>query len=178
MIPEVSLGTAGKPLFRWALKRLPTFIFTKYYNARNLQDDIKIRLHSARLKFAEMAGKRQVPQFQVELEAFNMSPYLDIDVQGVRSYLMGCTDEGLLDIFAQLDDWGGFDVLRGQSSPFHLTYWLNEYQTAVVSACVKLGLSMQLDVILWAESRVGVIRPFKCLKISNPHGEQTDLPAI
>jgi hypothetical protein len=166
MTPEVHWGTVAKPLGRWVLKHLPTFVFAKYYNRRDLEEDIKIRLRSARLETVKVARKLQVPYFEAELEAFNMSPYLDVHVRGVRSHLLAW-GEVAPEPFAELDDWAGFDLPRGSSHLFHLTYWLNEYQMAIVSTYLKERLSMRLYVMLCAESRVGLIFPFKHLDIGN-----------
>ena len=173
MTPEVSWGTIAKPLGRWALRHLPTFIFAKYYSARDLEDDIKIRLRSARLKTVKVARQLQVPYFEAELEAFNMSPHLDVHVRGVGSSLLACTEGGAEEVFAELDDWKNFDLLREASRVIHLNYWLNEHQAAVVSTYVKEGLSMRLYVVLRGESRIGAIHPFKFLDISSACGQQT-----
>ncbi len=95
-----------------------------------------------------------------------MSPHLDVDVAGVRSWLSACDEAGLGQMFAELDDWGGFKLPRGASRPFHLTYWLNEYQHAIVSNYVAEGWAMDLFVSLRAASRLGPVRPDKILHIS------------
>ncbi len=169
MPPEVSWGTVAKPLGGWLLRHLPTFIFAKYYTARDLEEDIKIRLLSARLETVKLARKLQVPYFWAELEAFNMSPHLDVQVRGVGSRLLARAEQAEAG-FAAVDDWRGFDLPRGESRPFHVRYWLNEYQMAVVSTYVKEGLSMQLYLILWVESRVGRIKRFKILDINTRRG--------
>ncbi len=170
MTPEVLWGTVGKPLGGWLLRHLPTFIFARYYSRLDLQEDLKIRLRSARLETVKLARELQVPHFEAELEAFNMSPHLDVHVRGVGSRLMAFAERGA-EVFARLDDWSGFDLPRGDSRPFHLTYWLNEYQMALVSTYVRERLSMQLYVVLRVESRVGPIRPFKNVDIPTPRGQ-------
>jgi hypothetical protein len=95
-----------------------------------------------------------------------MSAYLDVNVTGVLTDL-SAYGEKALETFASLDDWVGFDLPRGTSQPFHVTYWLNEYQTAIVSTCVNEHLALQLKVMLWAESRIGMVRPSKLLDIRN-----------
>jgi hypothetical protein len=146
---------------------LPTFIFRKYYPAQQLQDEIKIRLRSARLVTAKLLGGLQVPYFELELEAFNMSPYLDLNVTGLLSSLAACR-EPAAETFAECDHWGGFNLPCGTSRPFHIRYWLNEYQDAVVSTYVRERWALQLFVVLWAESRIGMVRSFKTLVIKNP----------
>jgi hypothetical protein len=162
----VSWQAVAKPIGGWMLRRLPTFIFRKYYPPRQLENDVKIRLRSARFETVKLIRGLQAPYFMVELEAFNMSPYLDVDVRGVVTHLMAYGEEAM-EIFADLDDWVGFDLPRSTSRPFHVTYRLNEYQTAIVSTYAKEHLALELYVMLWAESRVGVIRPFKLLDIKN-----------
>jgi hypothetical protein len=151
----------------WLFRRLPTFIFRKYYPPAQLENDVKIRLRSARFENVKLVRGLQAPYFEVELEAFNMSPYLDADLRGVLTHL-GAYGEVGAEAFADLDDWVGFDLPRGTSRPFHVIFWLNEYQNAIVSTYVKEHLTLQLSVMLRAESRVGVIRPFKLLDIRNP----------
>jgi hypothetical protein len=177
MTPEVPWGTAAKPLLGWAFKHLPTFIFKKFYNLRNLKDDIKIRLAFAALETAKLAGKLRVPCFRVGLEVFNMSPYLDVYVRGVRAFLMVPAEGGVEDIIADLDDWTNLDLPCGQSRGVHLKCWLNEFQMAVMSTPLKGGLSMRLYVVLHVESRIGPIKPSKSLGISNPCGQQTGVAA-
>lgn len=167
MTPSVSWPTVVKPIGVWLCRRLPAFIFRKYYGPRRLENEIKIRLRSARFRSAKLVRGLEVPYFEIELEAFNMSPYLDVNVTGVLTSL-SAYGEGAPEMFASLDDWVGFDLPRNTSCPFHVTYWLNESQTAVVSTYVKEHLALELSVMLWAESRVGVIRPFKLLDIRNP----------
>ena len=173
MTPQLSWGTVAKPLGRWVFKHLPTFIFTKYYNLRDLEDDIKIRLRSARLEIVEMARKLQVPYYEVQLEAFNMSGYLDVHVRAVRSFFLARTESGAAEPFACLDDLKDFDLPRGHSRPIRLTYWLNEFQMAVVSIHLKEGLSMEMYVGLVGETRIGAIRPFKILAINRAGVRQT-----
>jgi hypothetical protein len=167
MTLSVSWRTVAKPIGGWLFRRLPTFIFRKYYGPRRLENEIKIRLRSAKFGTVKLVRGLEVPYFEIELEAFNMSPYLDANVTGVLTSL-SAYGQGAPEMFASLDDWVGFDLPRNTSCPFHVTYWLNESQTAVVSTYVKEHLALELSVMLWAESRVGVIRPFKLLDIRNP----------
>ncbi len=122
------------------------------------------------MKTVKVARELQVPYFEAELEAFNMSPHLDVHVRGVGSWLMAFAERAA-EIFATLDDWRGFDVPRGESRAFGVTYWLNEYQMAVVSTYVRERLTVQLYVRLHAESRVGAVNPFKILEINIPPGQ-------
>jgi hypothetical protein len=167
MTPAVTWRTVAEPIGRWLLRRLPTFIFRRYYSPQELANDIKIRLRSARFRAAKLVRGLQVPHFEIELEAFNMSPYLDVNVTRVLTSLSAYGEE-VLETFADLDRSWGFNLPRNTSCPFHVTYWLNEFQTAVVSTYVNEHLTLKLDMVLWAESRVGMVRPFKVLDIKNP----------
>ena len=167
MTLSVSWRTVAKPIGGWLFKRLPTFIFRKYYGPRRLENEIKIRLRSAKFGTVKLVRGLQAPYFEVELEAFNMSPYLDANVRGVLTHLGAYGEVGAKQ-FADLDDWAGFDLPRGTSRPFCVIFWLNEYQNAIVSTYVKEHLTLQLSVMLRAESRVGVIHPFKLLDIRDP----------
>jgi hypothetical protein len=166
MTPEVSWGMASKPLVRWVLRHLPTFIFTKYYNLRDLKDDLKIRLQSTRPVTITLPKKLVAPRLEVEGEAFNLSPYLDTNVTAVLSFLSAAAGGG--DIFAEVENWRGFDLPRGEVRPFMLTYWLNEYQCSIVSACLEGHFPIELHVVLWVNSKIGTARPFKIFKITNP----------
>jgi hypothetical protein len=124
-------------------------------------------LRSATFRIVKLIKGLQAPYFEIELEAFNLSPYLDVDVKGVLTHL-SAYGETVAEMFAELDNWVGFDLPRSTSRPFHVTYWLNEYQTAIVSTYVMEHLTLELYVMLWAESRIGMARPFKILDIKNP----------
>ncbi len=166
MIPEMPWRTVAEPMGRWLLRRLPAVVFTKYYNPLDLENDIKIRLQSER-PIVMRPGKLRAPSLEIEGEVFNMSPYLDLHVTAVRSSLSADCNAGG-DVFAKFDDWGGFDLPRGEPRPFMLTYWLNEFQMRVVSSCLDERVRMTVDVMLYADSRIGVARPFKQFYVTDP----------
>lgn len=163
MTPDVPWWTLAQPATSWLLRRLPTFILKKYYSPRDLEEDLRIRLRSTRLETVTFARKLPAPFFEFEIEVFNMSPHLDVHVEGVRSRLLAFAELGAAEAFAQLDDWGGFRLPRRDSRVIRLSYWLNEYQMDIATTYVKEHLSMQLYVALWAESHVGKLCPFKLL---------------
>ena len=167
MTPGISWRHVAEPAGRWLLKKLPTAIFARYYSPPQLRDDIKIRLASAAPVVFRLPAKLKAASLEINLEAFNMSPHLDVDVTAIRSFLSADGEAGG-DVFAQLDDWGGFYLPRGESRPCMLTYWLSASQMEVVQECLRGSASLRVTVILWADSRIGVVRPSKIFQISQP----------
>lgn len=166
MTPDVPWHSLAKILGRCFLRRLPASIIGRYYSTRHLRDDIKIRLRCAEPITITVAKKLVAPRLEVHGEAFNLSPYLDTNVTAVLSFLS--VDAAGWDVFAELDDWRGFDLPRGKVRPFMLTYWLNEYQFSIVSACLEGHFPIEVNVTLWVDSKIGVARPFKIFKIADP----------
>ena len=164
MTPGISWRHVAEPAGRWLLKKLPAAIFARYYSPRQLGDDIKIRLASVVFR---LPGKLKAPSLEINLEAFNMSPHLDVHVTAVRSFLSSDAEAGG-DVFAELDDWAGFYLPRGRSRPCMLTYRLNAFQMEVVQECLRVSACLHVFVTLWVDSRIGVVRPFKTFEISQP----------
>jgi hypothetical protein len=166
MTPDVTWHPLAKMFGRWFLRRMPAAIFRRYYGTGRLRDDIKIRLQSAKPVTVTVAKKLVAPRLEIEGEAFNLSPYLDTSVTAVLSFLSADAAGG--GVFGEVHDWRGFDLPRGRVRPFSLTYWLNEYQFSVVSACLKGHFPIEVFVMLWVDSKVGIARPFKTFKIADP----------
>jgi len=160
----VSWRTVAEPIGRRLLKGLPNFIFVRYYNARDLEDDIEIRLRSARLTRAKLLKGLEAPSLFIELEVFNLSPYLDVRVTAVRSLFSACDEEGLEHTFAHLDDWAAFELPRGRPCPLHLWHCPNEYQTAILSTYSEAHFSLNLFVTLRVESPIGMAHPIKLFR--------------
>ena len=49
-----------------------------------------------------------------------------------------------------------------------VTYWLNEHQCSIVSACLEGHFPITLHVTLWVNSKIGIARPFKIFNITDP----------
>lgn len=165
MTTDVSWRTLAKPLGHWMLKRLPKFIFVHFYDTDDLEHDIKIRLRAARLGTVKLLRGLHAPYLEIELELFNLSPYLDARITAVRSSVSACDEEGLGHTFAHMDDWGAFELLRGVPRPLHLRYWPNEYQTAILSTYSEEHFPLKLLVVLCVDSPIGVVYPFKALEL-------------
>ena len=166
MTPDVTWHSVIKMFGQWFLRRMPAAILRRYYSTKDLGDHIKVRLQSTRPITVILTKELVAPRLEVEGEAFNLSPHLDATVTAVLSFLSARAAGG--DIFAEVHDWCGFDLPRGEVRPLMLTYWLNEYQFSIVSACLEGHYPIQLHVTLWAKSRIGVARPFKAFEITDP----------
>lgn len=165
MSTEVSWVTVAKPLSHWIIGRLPRFIFERFYGERDLENHIKVRLTSARLESAGLLKGLQVPSLEIELELFNLSPYLDVRVISVRSLLWARNEEGRERTFAQIDEWEPFDLTRGEPYPLRQRLWPNEHQAAVLSICSAERSSLEIVVALRMESKIGTSYRLKRLRL-------------
>lgn len=167
MTPDLPWQALLGPTARWLIRRLPAFLLSRYYNAEDLEGHLKMRLlaeSGATLNFAKGLA---APSLEIQWELFNLSPYLDIEVAALHSFLSSAPEHGG-DVFAAQDAWGGYQVRRGTSRLLQLTYWLNQFQSTVVSSCLDKHIPICASVSLDVSSRVGVVRPFKNFYISNP----------
>lgn len=165
MSTDVSWGTVARPVGRLVLRRLPRFIFERFYSESELEGHIKVRLISAKLIATTLLNRIQVPSLVMELELFNLSPYLDVRVASVRSMLTACDEKGLERTFAHIDEWGAFDLHRGEPRPLRLTFWPNEQQAEVLSIYGKERFSLDLVVALRVESKIGTVYRLKRLTL-------------
>ena len=156
MAEPVSWHTALKPVWHWLLKRLPSFLFAKWYPARNLEADIKILLDHADVLRLHLPKQHGAPSLDFSAKILNASPYLDIRISRV-SLSLSVSDAEYEEAFAQAYDWTEFDLPCGRSTLCQITMWPNEFQMQVVRCCDETKLPVNATVYVSTESALGTV---------------------
>jgi hypothetical protein len=173
VLPEITWGSFVKPGARWLLHRLPYTILRRYYSREELEADTRILLETEGHFSLRLPGTLQVPSFNFGVRVLNVSPYVDVRIQGVKSFLSATNASGQGGPFATFDKWLGQDLRRGESRYLRCDYWLNEFQLGIFTKLLHGECWIKASVFVWLQSGIGFASPSKTFSVVNPIVDRT-----
>ena len=77
MVDAVSWGDVAKPGLAWLLRRLPSALFRRIYDASELERDIRVTCEARDQVEVLLPEELQRPSLEFFVRDLNASPYLD-----------------------------------------------------------------------------------------------------
>lgn|GEM_PF-6204586 len=156
-----------KPSVGWLGRHLPAILFNWFYHyeRRDLEEDIRLVYRADDPATIDVPRYFRPPYFEFSIEAFNLSPYFDVRVIAVHSFLT-VIKGNLQSVFADFSRWDAYELPRRASQLLKCEFWLNEFQAPILEAFVRGEADINAYVNVRTESKVGIAQPFKVFNLT------------